>query len=237
MAVVDGKDAAVLGIDLLQQLRELPQGMGAEYQIHMAVGLSHLVRHPLLLSHAAAQADDLAGIGLFRVGQGAEVAVHSLLRVLAHGAGIQHHHVGLESIVGKGKAHLAQHAHQVLAVGHVLLAAEGVHIRQGRVVQRFGKVGADFLFNFPLTRQTLRGNNYVFTFQKTFSCLVGALAKRRYMPRYTLTNIVYCFLDFRTMLFYPFGARNFCKNGGERAKTKAAVRSQKKRTAAAASVS
>ena len=76
------KHTAVLMIDLLQQLRKTPQGMGAEYQIHVAVGSAHLVGHLFLLGHTAAQADYLPGIGLFGMGQGAEISIDPLLGVL-----------------------------------------------------------------------------------------------------------------------------------------------------------
>ncbi|MPN56861.1 hypothetical protein SDC9_204554 [bioreactor metagenome] len=61
------------------------------------------------------------------MGQGAEVAEHPLLRMLPDGAGVENHHVGLLRLVGEGKAHFFQHPHQLFPVGHVLLAAEGVH--------------------------------------------------------------------------------------------------------------
>ena len=59
--IVHGEDPLPGLIDLPQKLRELPQGMGAEHQIHMTVGFLHPLRDPLLLRHAAAQADQAIG--------------------------------------------------------------------------------------------------------------------------------------------------------------------------------
>ena len=98
----------------------------------MAVRLAQLVRHMLLPGHAAAQADDLLRVRLFRVGQGAQGAVNPLFRMVPDGAGIHDHNVRPGRIVGEIAPHIPQHPQNVLAVGHVLLAAEGVHHRQRR---------------------------------------------------------------------------------------------------------
>ena len=98
-------------IDLPQQFRELPKGVGAKHQVHMAVGLLHPLAHPLLLGHAPAQADDLLRVLLLRVGQKAQVAEHPLLGVLPHGAGIQDDQVGLLGVLRKGEAARLQHSH------------------------------------------------------------------------------------------------------------------------------
>ena len=127
--VLHGEHPATAGIDLPEKFRELPQGLRAEHQIHMAVGLAHLFRHLGPLGHTAAQADDLLRIGFLGVGQGAQIAVDPLFRVVADGAGVQHDDVRLGRLGDEFAAHGLQHAHDVLAVGHVLLAAEGVHQR------------------------------------------------------------------------------------------------------------
>ena len=160
-------------IDLLQQLRKTPQGMGAEYQTHVAVGSAHLVGHLFLLGHTAAQADYLPGIGLFGMGQGAEISIDPLLGVLPHGAGVEDDHIGLMRILGKSEAQFAEHAHNMFAVGHVLLASKSVYAGQGRMIQGFLQMRADLLHDLPLPRQLLGGYNDFFSLQKTFSCLPG----------------------------------------------------------------
>ena len=82
--------------------------MGAEHQIHMAEGLLDFLGHMGLLHGAAAQADDLIGLVLLRVGQRTHVAQHPHLRVLPDGAGVDDDHVGLPLVVGEAVAHLLQ---------------------------------------------------------------------------------------------------------------------------------
>ena len=141
--------------------------MGAEHQVHVAVGFPHPLADPLLLGHAAAQGDDLLRVFLFRVGQDTQIAEHPLLRVLPDGAGVQNDQVCLLGVAGKGEAALLQHPHELLAVGHVLLAAEGVHAGHG-VGLAGGKHGADLLLKVPLAVQVRLGDQYLFAFQKSF---------------------------------------------------------------------
>ena len=172
--ILHGEHPAPLGIDLIQQLGELPQGLRAEHQIHMAVGLAHLLGHLRPLRHAAAQADHLRRVGLLRVGQRTQIAVHPLLRVVADGAGVQHHHVRLGRIVGERAPHGPEHTHNVLAVGHVLLAAEGVH--QGTE----GPVGVHLLqlcFKIPLAVQLRGGDLYLCSFQEDLPAPGGGEVK------------------------------------------------------------
>ena len=172
--ILHGEHPAPLGIDLIQQLGELPQRLGAEHQIHMAVGLAHLLGHLRPLRHAAAQADHLRRVGLLRVGQGAQIAVHPLLRVVADGAGVQHHHVRLGRIVGERAPHSPEHTHDILAVGHVLLAAEGIHQRAR------GPVSVHFLqlcFKIPLSVQLRGGDLYLCSFQEDLPAPGGGEVK------------------------------------------------------------
>ena len=125
-----GEDAPVLFHDLLEQLRKAPQLVRAEYQVDHRIGHLDLLRHVLLLDHAAADRDDLPRPRLFRMGQRADVAQHAHLGVLAHGAGIHDDHVGLKLILREAVAHLGEIAAQLFAVGLVLLAAVGVHHRE-----------------------------------------------------------------------------------------------------------
>ena len=130
----------------------------------MAIGFTHLLGHLRALRHAAAQADDLLGVGLFRVGQGAEIAVHALFRVVADGAGVEHDDVGLLGPVRKAAAHRLQHTHDVLAVGHVLLAAEGVHHRQRRLAAAAVNL-SDFAFKFTLAKRLRLVQQHFFSVQ------------------------------------------------------------------------
>ena len=130
--VLHGEHPAPAGIHPVQQLRELPQGLGPEHQVHMAIALPDLPGHLRPLGHAAAQADDLLRVRLFRVGQGAQGAVNPLFRMVPDGACIHDHNVRPGRIVGEIAPHIPQHPQNMLAVGHVLLAAEGVHHRQRR---------------------------------------------------------------------------------------------------------
>ena len=93
----------------------------------MAIACADLLGDLGPLGHAAAQADDLLGIFLLGMGQGTQVAENPLLRMVPDGAGVQHNDVGPVCLVRKLTAHSLKHAHNVLAVGHVLLAAEGIH--------------------------------------------------------------------------------------------------------------
>ena len=163
--ILHGEHPAPLGIDLIQQLGELPQGLRAEHQIHMAVGLAHLLGHLRPLRHAAAQADHLRRVGLLRVGQRTQIAVHPLLRVVADGAGVQHHHVRLGRIVGERTPHGPEHTHNVLAVGHVLLAAEGVHQRPDGLAPLDVQI-LYFFSKFPLAGHVRVRQDNVFPFQK-----------------------------------------------------------------------
>ena len=164
MLVLDGKDPLLRLIHLPQKLRELPQGLGAEHQIHVGIGLFDPLRHPGLLGHAAAQADHLLRILLLGVGQGAQVAEHPVLRVLPDGAGVQEHQIGLLRVLGEGEAACLQHPHELLSVRHILLAAEGVHTGRG-VSLPGGEQAADFLLKLPLAVQVRLGDQYVFAFQ------------------------------------------------------------------------
>ena len=162
--VLDGKDPLLRLIHLPQKLRELPQGLGAEHQIHVGIGLFDPLRHSGLLGHAAAQADHLLRILLLGVGQGAQVAEHPVLRVLPDGAGVQEHQIGLLRVLGEGEAACLQYPHELLSVRHILLAAEGVHTGRG-VSLPGGEQAADLLLKLPLAVQVRLGDQYVFAFQ------------------------------------------------------------------------
>ena len=98
----------------MDHLRELPKGLGAEDQVHVAIGLADLLSHVLLLHHAAAQADELLRVAALGVDQGAHIAEHPLLGVLPDGAGVDDDDAGLLGVVGKAKAHPFQIAPDAL---------------------------------------------------------------------------------------------------------------------------
>ena len=99
----------------------------------MAVRLAQLVRHMLLLGHAAAQADDLFRVAPLTVNQSAHVAQHPLLGVLPDGAGIDDDEVGIPVCVRHLIPHLGEHTPEQLGIRFVLLAAVSVHIGQGHL--------------------------------------------------------------------------------------------------------
>ena len=106
--------------------------MGAEDQVHLPVGRFDLPGHMGLLGHAAAHADQLAGLCPLGVHQRAHVAQSPHLRMLPDGAGVDEDQVGLRLLIGELIPHLGQVAPQPLGVGLVLLTAVGVHKGQGR---------------------------------------------------------------------------------------------------------
>ena len=151
--ILNGEDALILRIYLVQQLGEPPLGLRAEHKVYVVVGVFHLVGHDLLLRHAAAEADDLIGLCGLRVAESAKVAVDPLFRVLADGAGVEQDDVGLIFVARELVAHLAQHAHEHLAVGHVLLAAERVDQRErraGAAVVHLAHLARKFLLSCKL---------------------------------------------------------------------------------------
>ena len=97
--------------------------------------------------------------------------------MVADGAGVQHHHVRLGGIVGEGAAHGLQHAHDVLTVGHVLLAAEGVHHGAQRPL---GVHIPYFRLKVPLARQLLRGDLYLCSVQRNLPAPEGAYCQNCY---------------------------------------------------------
>ena len=108
------EDASPLGEQGVDHLRELPQGVGAEDQVHVAIGLADLLGHMLLLHHAAAQTDELLRVAALGVDQSPHVAQHPLLGVLPDGAGVDDDDAGLLRVIGKTKAHPLQIAPDAL---------------------------------------------------------------------------------------------------------------------------
>ena len=133
--------------------------MRSEDEVNDAVGLFQLLGHVLLLRHAAADRDDLLGIARLGVRQRADVAEHARLGVLAHGAGVHDDDVGREFVLREIKAHGAQIAAQLFAVGLVLLAAVGVDHGQ-RLTAAGGKMRAQLRADVQLALDVRFGDLY-----------------------------------------------------------------------------
>ena len=116
------------------QLRQGIDAVHAKHQIHIGVTLAQLFHNVLLVSHAAAQADDETGLFFLEPLQRAHVAEHPLLGVLAHGAGVEQDQVGVLGLIAQAVADIHQHAFDALAVVDVLLTAVAVHKGQRRGV-------------------------------------------------------------------------------------------------------
>ena len=170
MLVGNGEDPFFFGIHAVEQLREPPQGLGPEDQVHMAVGGPDLLRHLRPLGHAAAQADDALRPLLLDVDQLAHHAEDLLLRVLPDGAGVDEDDVRQPGVLGKAAAHLPQHAHHALAVRHILLAAVGVHHSQGPAVP--GQQGGHAPGIGPLALQLAGGNDDLCSVQGRSPCFL-----------------------------------------------------------------
>ena len=86
------------------ELRQGVDAVHAEHKIDVGVALAQLFHHMLLVSHAAAQADDKAALFLLETLQRAHVSEHALLGVLTHGAGVEQDEVGVFDIVAQAVA-------------------------------------------------------------------------------------------------------------------------------------
>ncbi|MPN15605.1 hypothetical protein SDC9_162939 [bioreactor metagenome] len=74
--------------------------------------MQYSLRHAFLLHHAAADADEHAGPALFYLFEPGDVAQGLALRVVTDAAGVEQHQVGLLTVFGLHKAHMAQRARQ-----------------------------------------------------------------------------------------------------------------------------
>ena len=166
--VPDGEHPVPAGTDLIQQLREFPQRLGAENQVHMAVRGFDLFRHRLLLGHAAAETDGQAGIFFFGVDELSHNAEDFFFGVFPDGAGVDDDDIRPAGVLGEAAAHLLEHPHDPLAVGYVLLAAIGVHHRKGRMAQLLKKRG-EALGIVPLAVHIAGGNDDFSSVHRGFS--------------------------------------------------------------------
>ena len=103
---------------------EVAVAVGPDHQVHPG----HLLqqRGAQALRHAADHAEDAAGplVAL----QLAHPPDHPLLGVVAHGAGVDQHDVGVRRLLGPHVALPAEHPEHELGVGHVHLAAVGLDV-------------------------------------------------------------------------------------------------------------
>ena len=116
-----------------------------------------------LLGHAAAQADELAGVAALYMHQSAQVAQYPLLGVLPDGAGVDDNDVGLLLVLGEAVAHLLEIAADALGVGLILLTAVGIHKGQ----RGLGTLGIDLgdgVTMIHLPGDVLPGNGGCITF-------------------------------------------------------------------------
>ena len=120
----------------MQQLREAPELVGIEHAVHMAVAGFDALGDGGLPHHAAAEENFLLRVAALGVHERADVAVHAVLRVLAHGAGVDDDAVRALLGVAHGVARRAQQPPDTFGVRLVLLAAVGVHKRQRRAAAR-----------------------------------------------------------------------------------------------------
>ena len=124
------------------ELRQGVDAVHAEHEVHIGVALAQLFHHMLLVGHASAQ----AGLFLLEALEGAHIAEHPLLGMLAHGAGVEEDQVGVLRLVAQTVANIHQHTLDALAVVDVLLAAIAVHKGQRRgVVSLLYQISGDVI--------------------------------------------------------------------------------------------
>ena len=99
----------------------------AEHHIHIRITALYFIRHALPLRHTAANRHNYIRILLFKRLCDAHIAVHPVLRVLAHGAGVENYKLSLVYIIGKHVAHFRKLTLQPFGVTHILLTAECNH--------------------------------------------------------------------------------------------------------------
>ena len=160
-----GKHPLFPGHLLQQQLRETPQLMGSEHQIHNGIGLFQLFRHVLLLHHAAAHRNNLVRIFGLGMGQIAHVAQHPHFRMFPNGAGVDDHQIRLGFVLSKAVAHFLQISPQTLAVRLILLAAVGIHHGQQLLAAGFVHC-LDASAQLHLRLDFLRGQFFTFVCHK-----------------------------------------------------------------------
>ncbi len=72
--------------------------MGAENEVHYPERAFYPLSHMVLLNHAAADRNDLAGLFLFCMVQGADIAQNTHLRMFTDSACIYYDDIGFEFV-------------------------------------------------------------------------------------------------------------------------------------------
>ena len=118
--------------------------VGGEYAVHMGEALFDPVADGGLTRHAAAEEDLLPGMAALGVGQGAQIAEYTLIRVLPDGAGVHDDHIRTLGLLDDGIPGLGQVTPELFGVGFILLTAIGLHIGGGCYIFRL-PVGSDLI--------------------------------------------------------------------------------------------
>ena len=153
--------------DPVELLGKLPEVVGIEDAVDVRIGFAHPLGDLRLTHHAAADEDLLPRVAALGVYQGADVAEHALLGVLADRAGVDDHEVRALGRVGQAVAAAPQNAADLLGVRLVLLAAVGLHVGDRGLALLFPKA-LQIIADFILTAQLLHRDQGRFTFQSSF---------------------------------------------------------------------
>ena len=190
MLVLDGENALILRIYLVQQLGEPPFGLGAKHKVDMMVGIFYLVGHDLLLRHAAAQRDDDIRPLLLEMAQRADVAEGTILRMLSHCTGVEQDEIRLFRAVCHFISHFMQHAANALGIRFILLAAKGMRIGFGA----FAAIQAGDSINISELRLQLLLGNILLCGQFYASSHRNGVpsAVNTFIRWYSLKGISYC---------------------------------------------
>ena len=139
--------------------------MGAENKVNIAKAVLDFFGNIVLLHHAAAKGDYHVRLCGFIFFERADIAENAILRVFSYGAGIIQNKVGLLNRIGKLIAERAKDTLDFFAVGHVALAAVGMHKCFRRRLQKArGKHNRNKPYIFLLFFKFLFWNGEVFPF-------------------------------------------------------------------------
>ena len=105
--------------------------MGAEYKVDKAVTLTDFLDIALFLDHAAAHGNLHAGSVLFEMTGTAQPAEHTLVGVVADGAGVVDQKIGVFGFCFR-KACTLKDSDDLLRVARIHLASEGLHTESQR---------------------------------------------------------------------------------------------------------
>jgi len=116
--------AALAGPGLRDQLRQAAIAIGSDHEIDLGNSLEQFGAETL--GHAAHHTQHIAGtLVAFQLTHASQ---HPLLRVIAHGAGIDEQHIGVGRIFRTHVARTAQDAEHQLGIRDVHLAAVGLDV-------------------------------------------------------------------------------------------------------------